>query len=340
MANWPWKRAINPHYEEVKAESDAWVHSLNLFTPKSQRAFDKGDFCRVAALVYPRLGKEHLRTGCDMMNLYFVLDEYTDVEDSKACRATANIVLNAFSNPQKQRPDGENPVGEMTRQFWNLTMKTASPMWQRRFVTGFAQYLDSLVAEAADREHQKIRSVEAFLQCRRINVGAPTIYLPLILASDLPEEVLYHPVIIELTGYINDMVIIDNDMCSYNREQATGHGDFNLVTVTMHEFHLTVNEAMNWAVDYHSKLQGKFLDGLKKVPSWGPEMDKQVADYLSDLGNCPRGNLCWNFESGRYFGDKGAEVERTRCVPLLPKLENDMTLRRAEVSVPMVELQS
>jgi len=45
MAAWPWPRAINPYYEEVKAASNAWFKSFKPFTPESQRAFDKCDFC-------------------------------------------------------------------------------------------------------------------------------------------------------------------------------------------------------------------------------------------------------------------------------------------------------
>lgn len=40
LANWPWQRRLNPHYVEVKAESDAWVQSFNPFEPKEQKKFD------------------------------------------------------------------------------------------------------------------------------------------------------------------------------------------------------------------------------------------------------------------------------------------------------------
>lgn len=44
MVNWPWPRAINPHYEEVKAASNAWFEGFKPFTPESQMAFNKCDF--------------------------------------------------------------------------------------------------------------------------------------------------------------------------------------------------------------------------------------------------------------------------------------------------------
>lgn len=50
MANWPWPRYINPHYEEVKAESDAWFKGFKPFTKQSQIAFDKGDLGTCALL--------------------------------------------------------------------------------------------------------------------------------------------------------------------------------------------------------------------------------------------------------------------------------------------------
>ena len=43
LATWPWSRSINPHYEEVKAESAAWFRSYKAFSTQSQETFDKHD---------------------------------------------------------------------------------------------------------------------------------------------------------------------------------------------------------------------------------------------------------------------------------------------------------
>ena len=83
---------------------------------------------------------------------------------------------------------------------------------------------------------------------------------------------------------------------------------------------LDLEGAMKWAAVYHSGSRRKFLEGLNKVPSWGEEIDIQVQQYLNGIACGPQGNYCWSFESGRYFGDKGLEYQRTRLVPLLPKV--------------------
>lgn len=52
MSNWPWPRKINPLYEEVEAESIAWLSSFQPLTPESQNAHNKAHIGRLAALVY------------------------------------------------------------------------------------------------------------------------------------------------------------------------------------------------------------------------------------------------------------------------------------------------
>ena len=51
------------------------------------------------------------------MNLFFVIDEYTDVESAPVVRGMVDIVIDAMNNPDRPRPDGEILLGEMTRQY-------------------------------------------------------------------------------------------------------------------------------------------------------------------------------------------------------------------------------
>ena len=88
----------------------------------------------------------------------------------------------------------------------------------------------------------------------------------------------------------------------------------------MHQMKTDLDGAMKCAAEYYSKSRRKFLEGLNKVPSWGEEIDIQVQQYLNGIAYWPQGNYCWSFESGRYFGNKGLEYQRTRLVPLLPKV--------------------
>ncbi|KAF9806349.1 hypothetical protein IEO21_08705 [Rhodonia placenta] len=321
MANWPWPRAINPHHEEVKAESDAWFEGFKPFTKQSQVAFDKCDFGRLASLAYPWASKEHLRTGCDLMNVFFVIDEYTDVECASVVRGMVDIVIDAINNPHKPRPEGECLLGEMTRQFWERAIKTATPSSQKHFIEAFTDYLNSVVEQAADRDNNHIRTVDSYLKTRRENIGARPSYFPAELGLNLPDEAFYHP-----------------DIASYNKEQATGDDRHNILTIVMHQFNIDLEAAMTWVASYHKDVENKFLDGMKELPSFGPVVDKELEEYILALAIWPRTNDCWNFESGRYFGSKGLQVQKTRYVPLLPKVKTDPTLKQKQVVVSLVDL--
>ena len=153
---------------------------------------------------------------------------------------------------------------------------------------------------------------------------------------NLIDEVYYHPAVKELINCIIELTLIDNvsdtlfdgrvyqppfsqDMASYNREQATGDENHNLITVTMRELGLDRSGAMSWAAAYHSEIRAKFINGLSELPSWGSTLDSQLKEYLDGIANWAQGNYCWSYESQRYFGSKGPEIKKTRLVPLLPR---------------------
>lgn len=51
LAQWPWKRELNPHYEQVKPTSEAWLHSFQLLDAKSQKSFDRCNFGKYLILM-------------------------------------------------------------------------------------------------------------------------------------------------------------------------------------------------------------------------------------------------------------------------------------------------
>ena len=60
--------------------------------------------------------EDRLRSACDMMNMFFLYDEFTDAESKEGVANVATISMDAVRNPTIPRPVGENPVGEIVRQ--------------------------------------------------------------------------------------------------------------------------------------------------------------------------------------------------------------------------------
>ncbi|SJK98686.1 uncharacterized protein ARMOST_01955 [Armillaria ostoyae] len=336
VANWPWPRKINPYYEEAKAESEAWFRSFEAFTPEAQRAFDRCDFSDssfslaatwtdlsvpglLASLAYTTATKEQLRTACDLMNLFFVFDEYTDNETPDVVRQYADIVKDALRDPFKPRPSNEVVLGVVAQQFWALGIKTSSITSQKRVVETFGRYMDSVVAQAEDRHQCYTRNVEDYFKIRRLTIGTDPSYAMLELGYDLPDEVFYHPTVIELGRLACDLIIIDNDLASYNKEQASEEFPHNILVCVMNERKCDLDSALLWVEDLHRSISTRFLRLWEEIPTWGPGIDDIASLYLDGIANWVRANDCWNFESGRYFGSNGKSIQQHRMVTLMPK---------------------
>jgi hypothetical protein len=60
---------------------------------------------------------ESMRDCADLMNTFFAIDEQTDNEPLDIVQERCDICVDAVMNPQKPRPEGENILGEVTRQY-------------------------------------------------------------------------------------------------------------------------------------------------------------------------------------------------------------------------------
>ncbi|KAG6899722.1 hypothetical protein C0993_007529 [Termitomyces sp. T159_Od127] len=210
LSDWPWKRKINPHYLQVKAEASAWIQSLLIKTPGSQQTFDLGEFELLASLVYPLESKDILRSGCDLMYLFGLYDEYTDAATPREAQQLATMVMDAMRHPEKARPSGECVIGEVARQFWNLSSKSVSEGARRRFLKSFDEYTISVVQQAQDRAQKLIRNIDDYFTARLDTSGAKPALGVLEFGLDLPDQVFEDPVIQRLINASVNMIILTN----------------------------------------------------------------------------------------------------------------------------------
>jgi hypothetical protein len=65
----------------------------------------------------------------------------------------------------------------------------------------------------------------------------------------------------------------------------------------------------------------RFVKERENLPSWSPEIDRDVAVYVDGLSSWIIGSLHWSFLSERYFQKDGLNIMRSRVVELLPRKE-------------------
>jgi hypothetical protein len=97
-------------------------------------------------------------------------------------------------------------------------LRTATPTSQRRFIDTFKVYTDSVIQQAEDRDHSRIRSIKSYFDLRRETIGIWSSFAINEIHLNLPDRVLNDPVIQSLSQGSNDMILICNDVYSYNVE--------------------------------------------------------------------------------------------------------------------------
>jgi hypothetical protein len=117
-------------------------------------------------------------------------------------------------------------------------------------------------------------------------------------------------------------------MISYNKEQACGDANHNIITVVMCHNKTNIQGAMDWTYQYHKEVQAKFMDIYEnKIPKFGEPVDTELARYVDGIGNWVRAIFEWSYECERYFGKEGKDIQKTRWVTLLPKEPSEVDTR-------------
>ena len=96
---------------------------------------------------------------------------------------------------------------------------------------------------------------------------------------------------------------------------------------------LSLDGAVDWLEMRNEVLVAAFNAQLETIPSFGPQVDVQLREYLDNVGNMRRAIWDWSFASGRYFGDRGLEYAKTGLVPLIPAQVRDSTETAVDVLV-------
>ncbi|KAJ6569121.1 isoprenoid synthase domain-containing protein [Mycena capillaripes] len=324
LRNWPWQRMVHPDYHVAKRECETWATRFKVSSiPDMERGRVASGSSLLASHFYPIGTLYNLRSVCDLMHTFWVIDDATDKLDAASARSFCDAIFNAIQYPNQPPPEEYAVEAAIAREFWQRASVTAPVACQERFINAWRMYLDGTAEQAARREIKYICTLDEYFAHRRRDIGADPCYafIEITLELDLPREVMDHRAVISINQDATDMIILANDMCSYKKEAMANEADNNIVTVLMTRNQTDIAGAMQWISDRHDELVEHFfairddiLGHRNGIPAWGPNIDTQIEKYIDVLGRLVRANDQWMFECGRYFGDQAHEIQLSRTV--------------------------
>ncbi|PFH50636.1 hypothetical protein AMATHDRAFT_3814 [Amanita thiersii Skay4041] len=302
----------------VTVATKKWLFKGDNLDSKKRDAFHGLKAGLLTSMCYPNAGYPQLRVVNDFLTYLFHLDNLSDDMDNRGTRAIGDAVMNSLYHPYTYHCKAR--VGRMAKDFYKRTIPTASLGTQQRFLETFEFFFQSVTQQAMDRAAGNIPDLESYISLRRDTSGCKPCWALIEFANNLhiPDEVMEHPTIRSLGEAANDLVTWSNDIFSYNVEQSKGD-THNMIPVVMNEHGLDLQSAVDFVGAMCKQSIDRFKQERANLPSWGPEIDREVSIYVDGLADWIVGSLHWSFESERYFGKKGREIKKTRVVELLPR---------------------
>ncbi|EGN99183.1 hypothetical protein SERLA73DRAFT_90456 [Serpula lacrymans var. lacrymans S7.3] len=309
---------LNSDCYDVARASEKWLLSgARLVEPRSSKfmGLKAGE---LTAACYPDADASHLRVCSDFMNWLFNMDDWLDEFDVEGTWGMRECCIGAFRDPLQF--ETEKLGGKMTKCFFSRFVKTGGPGCTERFIHTMDLFFKAVVLQANDRANGLVPDLESYITVRRDTSGCKPCFALIEYAAriDLPDEVMQHPVIQSMEEATNDLVTWSNDIFSYNVEQSR-HDTHNMIVVLMRERGLDLQGAVDVVGNFCKGSIDRFQTERDNLPSWGEEIDRDVAIYIDGLQNWIVGSLHWSFDSERYFGKEGLDVKQQRIINLLPK---------------------
>ncbi|TXC04918.1 hypothetical protein FocTR4_00000058 [Fusarium oxysporum f. sp. cubense] len=252
---------MNPNYETVKPISERWLAEKCSFSPRMKKRVEFCDFAVFISIAAPDAPFDKLKTMCDWGNWVFPFDDMFDEGSLKSDPKRSQVVIDSL-------------MADMLEKTYTRTK--------------------SAVVQAHDDIFRRVS--QEMLDTRRLSSGVTPLYHLIEYAHDikLPDEVFENPIIQRLELLGADFVLLSNDILSYRKEE-NDDCPFSMVAAcrmtgqSPQEAFDTVGNLLEERYQYWQKA-------IEQLPSWGPEIDANVARYIQGIQNVVQANITWRYE--------------------------------------------
>ncbi|MFI7660339.1 terpene synthase family protein [Micromonospora parva] len=269
------------------------------------RRLSRGAFAWYAGRLYPRATEADLRVLTALFTWFFLVDDACDGPDRltpEQIRALRNGTLALLHDGTRLRQTGlTGPLRRLLVLAWREPRRRMPARWRLRFADAVARHLDGTWQEAVNKETGRRPSVDEYVELRRATSAAEVSYplVEFVSGRPLPDPVYHHPLLRQIARTGNDLLSWYNDLASLDRDRTTA-GGHNLVLALQAERDLSEAEAVERAAEQWREAMRRFVALRATVPSFGPVLDRAVADHLDGVAYAVRGTIDWTFESARY----------------------------------------
>ncbi|MBH8575968.1 terpene synthase [Nostocaceae cyanobacterium CENA369] len=300
----PFPSKTNKHVDVLEKHALEWVLQFKLLPNNSayQELSDAKSFLLTAS-AYPYCKFQYLEIANDFMNWIIIWDEVSGLLDKGQQVETIKTLHKRFIEilQGSELIDTDIPLSFALSDLRQRMLEVTSVKWFSYFVRSFDEYIDGCVQESINWVQEIVPDIETYTTLRQAT-GVMEPLMDLIEFCDnlmLPDFLRENDIIQKLRMMTNKIICLCNDIFSVAKEMAVG--DFhNFIFVLHYQQQISLEEAIKCVADMHDREVKAMIDLEASIPSFGEELDVEIAKYISGLHTWIRGHLDWYSHSGRY----------------------------------------
>jgi len=314
----PFPYQFNKYLEVLENTVFDWVLRFNLLADESAyQRFSKAKFYLLIASCYPHCELEELKIANDWLSWMMTWDDQCDISNL----STEPEVLTALHKRFIEVLNGaELTSGDSLRSHALVDLRQR--MLQKggartfhNFVHSVEDYLHGCVQEAINRSQESVPDLDTYIHLRR-STGAMEPLFELIEFTNhlnIPKILRDYEKLKSLKIMTNNIVCWCNDIFSAPKEMAS-NDVHNLVLVLHYQQKQPLEQAFKSAAAMHDREIRNMLDLEASIPSFGENVDRELAKYISGLNCWIGGHLNWYSLSRRY---QTVEKPQVSVIPTL-----------------------
>jgi len=306
----PFPIAIHPLVNAIEDHTNQWVNDFQLLESMNDfKKFRDSQFGHFIGRSFPEADFVHICAWSDLNALLFIVDDQIDAQDIIKDKTSFYGLMNRFIEVLENREvctiDRDGPVLAALSDFWLRITRVTQERWQRKFIKsiedmfngGYWQFEHLLLGKKPVlEEYMKVRQ---YFGAAHLSTDA----LEGIAGIDLPQFVLEDPMVHRLTEIARNTICFSNDLFSFGKEteEMNNGAVFNLVMIVKEKYGLTLDQAIQKAVEIHDEHICEFLAISPLVYKYDDAINRTLKTYVNALGVLQRGNIEWSTrETARY----------------------------------------
>jgi hypothetical protein len=303
----PFPSTINPFVEKADKHTSLWTNKYQLVSSEADwDHYHRQKFTWMVARMFPHADLNALSIASDLNTLLFILDDQFDEHDE----ATAMIkqrdqfeqlvtaLISIMKHNKQISLEKGGPVLSAVSDFWKRIRKLGTLGWQVRFIESLQEAFAANLWRIEHVNRLHLPSLEEYMKWRPIFSGASffAYLLEAIEGFRLPDYVFLDATVQQLIQLCSNTICWANDLFSFNKELEQGD-EMNIVMLIKNKRDCSFAEAIQEAVYIHDKQVRQFQELAKRLPSFGPELQR----YVHSLSVMMRGNIDWSTkDTARY----------------------------------------